>query len=443
MQVYVSPPRIGAGPTPRKRTERATLLVEHAAELATLAHPYGFGPRAGLTQSDPGLVHDAAIAVGEDGRILAVGRTAGVRESVDLAPKARVIDAAGRAIVPGFVDAQTHAAFPDEAEGAPPGRGGGPHALPDGTPSAAVRAVRAADERALVAALWRRLDGLLALGTTSVEIASGYGLTLDAELKQLRAARAMAEVGPLTVVPTFMGARTVPPEYAGDPDAYVELVRRIMLPAVAGEKLAELCGVACGPGGFTSDQVDLILDTARDLGLELKIRADRRDPSAAVGRAAEHGVVSVERIERASDADLALLEEAGAVAVLAPTPSPAALVPRVPLGRRMIDRAIPVALGSGFAPGYGAPPSMATVIALACERLGLTPAEALVAATVNAAFACGLGSEVGSLEPGRRADFLILDAPSYTHLPYRSQANLVRTVVKDGWVVVDEGRRIA
>ena len=430
------------------RTDRATLLVEHAAELATVASSFGVGPLAGFDQADPGLVHDGAIAVGGDGRILAVGRTATIRDHVELDPSVRVIDASGRAIVPGLVDAHTHAAYAElvSASGGP--RLGGGHSgrvmtLADGTPFAAVTAVRAADERALLAELWKRLDQLLLLGSTSVEIKSGFGLAFDAELKQMRAVQAMEEVGPLTVISTFMGARAVPPEYAGDPDAYVDLVRRVMIPAVAQRRLATFCEVACGPNAFTPEQADRILEAARAHGLELKVQVDRRDPSDALALAAEHGVVSIGRVERASDDDLVTLEESGAVAVLAPAPGPAALVAAAPLGRRMADAGIPVALGSGLGPTLGTIPSMASVIALACERLGLTPAEALVAATVNAAYALGLGHEAGSLEPGKRADFLILDAPSYTHLPYRTQGNLVDTVVKDGWVVVEGGRRIA
>ena len=428
------------------RPDTATLLVEHAAELATVASPFGVGPLAGLAQADPGLVHDGAIAVGGDGRILAIGRTATIRDQVDLDARARVIDARGRAIVPGFVDAHTQAAFAEPpVDGPPPGtrRGGRPAKLADGSPLAPVAAVRAADDRTLVADLWKRLDQLILLGTTSIEVKSGFGLALEAEVKQLRAVQAMEEVGPLTVVSTFMGARTVPPEYADDPAAYVDVVRRAMLPAVVQRQLARFCEVACGPRAFTPEQTDRILDAARAAGLELKVQADRRDPAAALLVAAEHGVTSVDRVERASDADLALLEESGAIGVLVPTPGPAALLAGAPLGRRMVDAGIPVALGSGLGPALGTVRSMPSVIALACERLGLTPAEALIAATVNAAYAMGLGGEVGSLEPGKRADFVILSVPSYTHLPYRAEDNLVDTVVKDGWVVVEGGRRVA
>lgn len=426
--------------------DRATLLVEHAAELATMASYFGIGPLAGISQADPGLIHDGAIAVGGDGRILAVGRTATIRDHVELDASVRVVDARGRAVVPGFVDAHTHAAFAEpRADRARTGAVGvgRPAMLPDGTPLAAVMAVRAADERLLVADLWKRLDQLLLLGTTSVEVKTGFGLALDAEVKQMRAVQAMEEVGPLTVISTFMGARAVPPEYAGDPDAYVDLVRRTMLPAVTQRRLAAFCEVACGPNAFTPEQADRILEAARTCQLELKVQADRRDPSDALAVAVEHGVTSVGRIERATDDDLAALEASGAIGVLAPTPGPAALVDSSPLGRRMVDAGIPVALGSGLGPTLATIPSMPSVIALACERLGLTPAEALVAATVNAAYAMGLGGEAGSLEPGKRADFLILDAPSYTHLPYRTEGNLVDTVVKDGWVVVEGGRRVA
>ena len=446
MRLDVSTDRPSTDRPTAARTDTVTLLVEHAAELATVASPFGIGPLAGFNQADPGLIHDGAIAVGGDGRIMAIGRTTTIRDYVELDPSVRVIDASGRAIVPGFIDAHTHAAFPEPGAHAPrgiAGVSGRPATLADGTPLGVVMAQRAADDRALLADLWKRLDQLLLFGTTSAEVKSGFGLSLDAEVKQLRAVQAMEEVGPLTVISTFMGARAVPPEYAGDPDAYVDLVRRIMLPTVAQRRLADFCEVACGPNAFTPEQADRILEAARASDLELKVQADRRDPSAALEVAVEHGVTSVGRIERASDDDLGLLEESGAIAVLAPTPGPTVLLEGMPLGRRMVDAGIPVALGSGLGPTLATVASMPSVIALACERLGMTPAEALVAATVNAAYALGLGGEAGSLEPGKRADFLILDVPSYTHLPYRTQGNLVHTVVKDGWVVVEDGRRVA
>ena len=461
----------------------ATLLVEHASELATLAGPRG--PRRGREQAEVGAVPDGAVAAGADGRILAAGPTAAVRAAVRLAPAARVIDATGRAVLPGFVDPHTHAVFAGDRADEFVRRLEGADYLEilaaGGGILSTVRATRAAPPEALQARAQRVLESMLLLGTTTVEIKSGYGLSTEAELKLLRVVRALRAAGPQTVVGTLLAAHAVPPEHRDDPEGYVRLVCEEIIPAVAAEGLATFCDVFCERGVFTVEQSRRVLEAGQAHGLAPKLHAEQKSHIGGTRLAAELGAASVDHLEYAADADLEALARAQAPPSDAPQPRPASPLstgvesgqggevplpsahcplatgpvavllpgaafmlrePRDAPARRLVERGVPVALATDFNPGTSPIRSMPVVIGLACLRLGLSPAEALVAATINAAHAIGLGGEVGSLEPGKRADLLVLDAPSYRHLPYEFATNLVHTVVKTGRVVVDGGRRV-
>ncbi|MHB1158970.1 MAG: imidazolonepropionase [Chloroflexota bacterium] len=415
---------------------QATLLIEHVAELVTLAGPPG--PRWGPAQGDLAIIQDGALAAGPDGRILAVGATPQVRASVGLAPDARVIDASGLAVLPGFVDPHTHAVFAGDRadefalrlEGADYleilARGGGI--------LNSVRATRAASEAQLRDRASGYLAEMLRHGTTTVEIKSGYGLTTEAELKMLRVAAALGRQGPQRVVPTFLGAHAVPPEYRDRPEAYVDLVVEEMIPAVAGQHLARFCDVFCERGAFSVEQSRRVLETGLAHGLAPKIHAEQKSSSGGARLAADLRAVSADHLEHATEEDIAALAEAGTVAVLLPGAALMLMDSRWAPARQLVEAGVPVALATDFNPGSCPILSMPLILGLACLRRMLTPAEAVVAATLNAAHAVGLGSEVGSLEPGKRADLAILDAPSHLHLAYWFGRNLVRTVVKDGRV---------
>lgn len=415
----------------------ATLLIEHAAELVTVAG--ASGPRRGPEQGDLGIVRDGAVAAGENGRILAVGTTDQVRSEVDLAPGARVIDASGSAVLPGFVDPHTHAVFAgdraDEFARCLEGADYLEILATGGGILSTVRATRAASQEDLEERARGFLAEMLRHGTTAVEIKSGYGLSTDDELKMLRVARDLGRRGPQTVVATFLGAHAVPSEYRGQPEAYVDLVVKEMIPRVAAEKLARFCDVFCERGAFTVEQGRRVLQAGLVHGLATKIHAEQKSALGGARLAAELNAVSADHLEHATEEDIAALARAGTVAVLLPGAALVLMETVWAPARRLVEQGVPVALATDFNPGSCPILSMPLIVGLACLRRMLTPAEAIVAATLNAACALGLGDELGSLQPGKRADLVILEAPSHVHLAYWFGRNLVRTVVKDGRVV--------
>jgi imidazolonepropionase len=421
---------------------RASLLVVHAAELVTLAGPPG--PRAGTAQGDAPAIADGAVAVGADGRIVAVGPTTAVLSQVDRDPDTLVLDARGRAVLPGFVDPHTHAVFAGdrvrEFEALLSGvdyldllaRGCGIlHTM---------RVTSAASEDELLCRATAVLDHMLAAGTTTVEIKTGYGSAPEDELKLLRVIGRLAAARPQVVVGTLLAAHAVPSEYRDDTEGYVDLVCRTTIPEAAALGIARFCDVFCEAGVFSVDQARRILITGRRHGLVPKIHAEQRHRTGGARLAAEVGAISADHLEHVAEGDLVALRAAGTVAVLLPGAAFMLREQRLPPARRMIEHGIPIALGTDFNPGSSPVWSMPVIIGLACVLLGLTPAEALVAATVNAAHAVGVGDRVGSIEPGKRADLLILDAPSYRYIPYYFGAPLVDTVIAGGRVVVREGR---
>lgn len=423
----------------RASRPRARLLVEHAAELVTVASR-GSGPKRGAEQAELAAVADGAVAADASGRIVAVGPTGRVRASIALEPGARVLDAAGRAVLPGFVDPHTHAVFAGDRADELARRLGGEDYLAilaaGGGILSTVRATRAASEPALVERARGFLGEMLRHGTTSVEIKSGYGLSVADELKLLRVIRALAAEGPWTVVPTLLGAHAVPPEVAGGTDAYVEMVVSTMIPRVAQEGLARACDVFCERGVFSVEQSRRVLAAGLAHGLAPRVHAEQKSAFGGARLAAELGALSADHLEYATEADVEALAATGStVAVLLPGAAFVLGETAQAPARRLIERGVPVALATDFNPGTCPILSMPLIIGLACARRLLRPAEAVVAATRNAAYALGLGDEVGSLEVGKRADLLVLDAPSHLHLAYWLGRNLVAAVVKNGQVV--------
>jgi imidazolonepropionase len=399
----------------------ADLLFTDVGEVATLAR--GAVPRTGAAMRELSLVHDASIAVAE-GRIVWVGPAGRRARSVRLAPGASVVSADGGVVVPGFVDAHTHVLFAgDRAFELPLKAGGASYAeiaRRGGGLYSTVRATRAASDAVLMRESGERLRRMVAYGSTSIEVKSGYALDVPGELRLLRLIPRLAEELGVTLVPTFLGAHAVPETYRGRADDYVELLVRQALPAVAREGLARFCDVFCEPGFFTVRQSERLLRAALGLGLAVKVHAEEFVLSGGARLAARLHATSAEHLLRATADDRRRLAAAGVTAVLLPITAFAASPGRRSPGREMVDAGVPVALGTDCSPNSWVE-SMPLVLAHAVHGGGLTPAEALTAATVNAAHAIGLEGG-GRLVAAAPADFAVFSTDSVDHLGYRFDA---------------------
>jgi imidazolonepropionase len=409
-------------------------LLVHAGELHTLEGPAG--PRRGRALRELGTIRDGALAA-RQGRIVWVGPTDGARR-LHLAPDAVELDAGGRCVIPGFVDPHTHLVWAgsraDEWEMRLGGATYEEIAARGGGILSTVRATRAATEAELLRLARARLDGMLRHGTTTAEAKSGYCLELEGELRMLRVVRELDRTHPVDLVPTFLGAHATPPEF--DPDGYVEFVCQGMIPAVAGERLAAFCDVFCDRGAFTPEQADRVLKAGKAWGLAPKIHADEFSDQGGAELAVRMGAASADHLLRVSEAGIASLAGSDTVAVLLPGTALFLGLPFAP-ARRMIEAGVAVALGTDFNPGTSPTFSMPAVCALACSGMRMHPAEALTAATLNAAHAIGRAHEVGSLEVGKQADLVVLEADDYRDLMMAFGTNLVACVVKAGRVVIE------
>lgn len=407
-------------------------LVVHAAELLTLRGAPA--PRTREAASDLGLVEDGAVLL-EGERIVDVGPS---RDVLGRNPRpGRTVDATGKVVLPGFVDAHSHAIFAGsrehEVEWKAEGLSYAEIASKGGGILQTVRMTREADEDALAAIGAERLARMRAAGATTIEVKSGYGLRIEDELKILRAATRAGTLADVDVVPTFLGAHAVPPEFEGRADAYVDVLIREGIPAVAREGLAAFCDVFLEAGYFTREQAVRLLEAGHTSGLRPKVHADELSDGGGAALAADLRAASADHLLHVSEAGVEALARAAVVGVLLPATSLASRLPFAD-GRRLVAAGVPVALGTDFNPNCWCE-SMQLAIALACHHNGLTSAQAIVASTINAAHAVGRAHEVGSLEAGKLADVLVLDVPSYRHLGYRLGGNVVERVVRRGRVL--------
>jgi imidazolonepropionase len=393
------------------------LAVLNCRQLVTLAEAPG--ARSGPAMADLAIVTDGALHV-RDGRIAAAGPRAQIEPT--LPPGTEIVDARGRIVLPGFIDAHTHPVFcgnrAGEFERRVEGASYAEIAASGGGIRATVRLTREASSDALLAAARRYQDWFLSGGTTTIEAKSGYGLSVDAEIKILQTIRQLAASARLRYVPTFLGAHEVPDEYRGRIDDYVELVTREMLPRVALEKLAEYCDVFCEPGVFPAKQARTVLRAAQSLSLGLRVHADQFTAEYGSLVAAELHASTADHLEWSTPAALAALSAARVQPVLLPASVYHLGSTRYPAARAMIDRGLPVVLATDFNPGSSPTASMPMVLSLAATQMKMTPAEAITAATVNAAHSLGRSHEIGSLEPGKAADFAIHDCDDFRELPY-------------------------
>lgn len=366
--------------------------------------------------SELGIIPDSGMLI-RDGRIAMVGPSDEIEKNVG---NAEVVDVGGRVVLPGFIDAHTHLVFAgnrlDDFERRVHGETYEQIAKAGGGIWSTVEKTRAASDVDLLARAEKHAHWFLRCGTTTVEAKSGYGLTLEDELKILRVMWRLNEETPLEIVPTFLGAHTVPREMCAD--EYLDLVVNDMLPRVVSEKLAEFCDVFCEVGYFNIEQSKRILDAAKRLGLKLRIHADQLSCSGAAKLAAESKAKTADHLEKTGEEGIAALRSAGVQPVLLPGSVYALGSRHYPRVREMIEAGLAVVIATDFNPGSSPTPSMPMILSLACTQMKMSPAEAITASTINAAYSLGRGEKIGSLEPRKLANFAIFDCEDYRELAY-------------------------
>ena len=414
----------------------ATLVISHVRQLFTCAGP---APRAGRDQGALEAITDGTVlASGE--RILYAGPSSGIPSDIRIEPTATVIDARRYAVVPGFVDAHTHAIYAgdrrDELRRRLAGETYAQIAAAGGGIVSTVQATRAASEDDLVEQTRVRLDEMLACGTTTCEVKSGYGLAVESELKQLRAIRRLDERHAIDLVATFLGAHEVPLEYRHQREAYVGLVIDEMIPAVAAERLASWCDVFCETGVFTPDESVRILEAGGRAGLAPRIHADELGASGGSRVAAAVRARSADHLIFVPGDGIAAMAEAGVAATLLPSAAFYLKLGRFAPARELIAASVPVALATDVNPGGGFSPSMPFAMTLGCFAMEMTFEEALAAATINGAWSLDVAGTCGSLEPGKLADLVLVEGDAVNLI--RVGAAAIAGVVKRGRVVVGD-----
>jgi imidazolonepropionase len=391
-----------------------SVAVLHASQLVTLAGPNR--PRVGPEMSDLAIIRDGGMLI-RDGKIDIIGSSDEIEKN---AGDGDIIDAGDRVVLPGFVDAHTHPVFAgnrlDDFERRARGETYEQIAAAGGGIWSTVEKTRAASEPDLFEQGKKHANWFLKCGTTTVEAKSGYGLTVEDELKILRVIRRLNEETPIEFVPTFLGAHAVPREWRQS--EYIDLVINEMLPRVASEKLAEFCDVFCERGYFDIAQSREILAAAKKLGLKLRIHADQLTNSGGAKLAAEFKATTADHLEKTDEQGIAALKAAEVQPVLLPGSVYALGSTDYPRAREMIDAGLAVVIATDFNPGSSPTVSMPMILSLACTQMKMSPAEAITASTINAAYSLGRGDKIGSLETGKLATFSIFDCQDYRELAY-------------------------
>jgi len=409
------------------------LIIHNAAQVVTCS---GFAGKRGKEMSDLQIIEKGTVIV-TDGFISHILKE---NEPVPVNKQNyKIIDASGKALLPGFVDPHTHFVFGGYREEEFSWRMRGDSYMEimqrGGGIVNTTRTTLDATEEELMASGRQRLDAMLRLGITTVEGKSGYGLDKETELKQLRVMRRLNESHPVDIVPTYMGAHALPPEWKGREDAFIDFQIEEMFPLVAQQKLAEAVDIFCEKGVFSIEQSRRYLTAAREQGFQLKMHADEIVPLGGAELAAELGCLSADHLLQASDEGIRALAEAGTVATLLPLTA-FSLREEYARAREMIDAGCIVALATDLNPGSAFSSSVPLLFALACIYMKMMPEEAVTALTINSAAALGRADRIGSIDIGKQGDLLLLQFPSYKFLPYHVGMNIVERVIKKGIIVV-------
>jgi len=414
---------------------KISLIIKNASQLITLdsSNPL---PRYGSKMNELGIIKNGAIAIHQN-KILEIGSTKKIMGKYQASHQ---IDAYGKVVTPGLVDPHTHLVFAgdrsNEFEMRLKGATYQQITAAGGGINATVRATRIASKNILVKHALDSLKRFLNGGTTTLEAKSGYGLNLKDEIKILEVIKDLNSVQPVSIVPTFLGAHEIPKEYRNNKTGYIKLINKGMLPIVAKRKLAEFCDVFCEKGVFEIDESRQILNEAKKYGLSIKLHADEFVQLGGGELAAELKATSADHLMACSDKGIQKMKEKGVIAVLLPGTTFTLGLTKYAPARKMIDSGLAVALATDFNPGTSFTESMPLIMTLACIMMKMTPAEALTAATINAAYAVKRGEQLGSLTPQKQADVVIWQIPTYQHICYHFGVNLVEQVIKRGKVVV-------
>jgi imidazolonepropionase len=408
-----------------------SVAVLNAAQIVTVAGPAR--PRAGAEMGEVAIIAEGGMVI-EDGRILQVGRSAEIEKT--LPTGMQIVDATGKVVLPGFVDAHTHPVFAgnrvDEFEMRIAGATYEEIAASGGGIRSTVTKTRAASEEELMAQAKKHAGWFLANGTTTVEAKSGYGLTVDDEIKLLRVIRRLNAETPVEFVPTFLGAHAVPDEFRNAPEQYVALVIHKMLPRIVEEQLAESCDIFCERGYFDLEDSERILKAAQEQGLRLRMHVDQLTNSGGAFLAARLKAATADHLEQVSGAEIQALAEAAVQPVLLPGSVYALSKTRYPPVREMIEAGLAVVLATDFNPGSSPTPSLPMVMSLSATQMKMSPAECITATTINAAWSLRRGEQIGSLEAGKRANFTLFDCVDYREILYYFGAPQLHSVYVSG-----------
>jgi imidazolonepropionase len=410
---------------------KVDLIIKNAGELLTLS-------ASSKEESGLGIIPNGAAAV-KNGRILWVGKTDDLSKSCVLKQKGKEIDAQGKVVMPGLIDSHTHLVFAGSRENEFEQRIQGLSYLEiaerGGGILSTVEATRKASFDELLSLGKKRLDRMLSKGVTTIEAKSGYGLSLKDEWKILKVMGALDEDHPIDIVPTFLGAHTIPKEFISDRKRYIDLLIQEMIPKVAQERLAEFCDVFCEEKAFGLEESRKILETGKKYGLKPKIHADQLSPGTGAELAAEVGAYSADHLEYVSLIGIEKMAERGVSAVLLPGASFFLSMRKFPPAREMIEKGVAVSLATDFNPGSSMTESLPLMMTMGCAMFRMTPKEVIQATTIHAAKSMGREKKVGSLDIGKQADVLVLDIPNYRYLPYHFGVDHVEIVIKKGKIV--------
>jgi imidazolonepropionase len=406
-------------------------LIKNAQELITISTTIS-------EESGLGIIRDGAVRI-KDGKISWVGRTNELPKDFTLNLKGQEIDATGKVVMPGFIDPHTHLIFAGSRENEFEQRIQGLSYLEiakrGGGILSTVEATRKAPFQELFSLGRRRLDRMLAKGVTTIEAKSGYGLSLQDELKILEVMKALQSDHPIDIVPTFLGAHTVPKEFLNDRKRYVDLLTEDMIPRIAQDRLAEFCDVFCEEKAFSLEESRKILEKGKQYGLKPKIHADQLTPGGGAELAAEVSAFSADHLEYVSQTGIEKMAEKGVIAVLLPGADFFLSMKKFPPAREMIEKGVAVSLATDLNPGSSMTESLPLMMTMGCTLFKMTPKEVVLAATIHAARSMDRENEIGSIDIGKKADLLVLDVPNYKYLPYHFGVDHVETVIKAGKIV--------